>query len=129
MNIEEILDDLNGLINFKNVKTPVIATPLILASKNRKGLSSIEITQRILKVKQQLGLPVGTLPDGTPNLDDIMIGVIVKEIINALQTDARISVAVQPNSGIVNAQGVAGVIPVTVVGSVKTAQTAWGIIQ
>lgn len=129
MNIEDILSDLNGLLNFKTIKTPVIATPLILASKNRKGLSSIEITQRILKVKQQLGLPVGTLPDGSPNLDDVMIGVIVKEIVDAFLNDARISVAVEPKSGLIQVQGSAGPVPVVGTGFVTTTQTAWGVIQ
>lgn len=129
MNIEDILSDLNGLVNFKNIKTPIIAPPLILSSKNRKGLSSIEITQRILKIKQQLNLPVGTLPDGSPNLDDIMIGVIVKEIIDAFQTDARVAVAVEARSGLVQVQGTAGVIPVVAAGTVSTTQTGWGIIQ
>ena len=81
------------------------------------------------KIKQQLNLPVGTLPDGSPNMDDIMIGVIVKEIIDALQTDARVAVAVEARSGLVQVQGTAGVIPVVAAGTVSTTQTGWGIIQ
>lgn len=129
MDISIVISQLKNLLSFNNIKSTTIPPPLILASSNRSGLSSTKSTQNVLKKKQEIGLPVGTLPDGKPNLDDAMISFIIQEVFRALQEDAKIQIAIE-QFGSVTSSGVAGPgIPVSTQGIVTTIQTGGGIIS
>ena len=129
MTITDVISNLKTILSFNNIKSSSVPPPLVLAAADRSGLSATKSTQNILKKKQELGLPVGTLDDGTTNLDDIMIGYIIQEIFRALQEDAKIQIAVE-QFGSVTSSGVAGPgIPVTTEGVVTTIQTGGGIIS
>jgi hypothetical protein len=128
LTIKSIISNLNKLLKINTTKTQKIPTPLILASSNRSGLSAIVSTQNVLKAKQQLGLPTGTLPNGNDNYDDIMIKIILEEIYRALREDTVISVAIEPG-GQLTAAGTAGPIPCEVEGAITAIQSGNAIIQ
>jgi hypothetical protein len=108
---------------------PPIPTPLILVGVPlRSGLSPTKIASRIIARKSEAGLPVGVLPSGGISPDEIMERIRIEEIINALQQDAIISVAIPPGTA-VTAAGISPTGPVTVAGTTITLSKGYGVIQ
>ncbi len=129
MDLKAVVSQLKNLLSFNNVKSNTVPPPLILAASNRSGLSAIQMTQEFLKWKQEVGLPVGTLSDGSANLDDAAIGKLFEIMVKWMQEKAKIDVAVKMY-GTVTASGVAGPgLPVTTQGIVTTIQTGSAIIS
>jgi hypothetical protein len=109
--------------------SPPIPTPLILVGvPRRSGLSPTKIASNIIARKSEAGLPVGVLPSGAVNPDEIMERIRVEEIIKALQQDAKISVAIPPGITL-TAAGVSPTGPVSVFGSTITFIKGYGVIQ
>jgi hypothetical protein len=108
---------------------PTIPTPLILVGvKQRSGLSPSKIASRIIARKGEAGLPVGVLPSGAVAPDEAMERIRIEEIINALQQDAVITVAIPPGITL-TAAGVSAAGPVTVAGSTIYFAKGYGVIQ
>jgi len=108
---------------------PSLPTPLILVGvPTRSGLSPTKIASNIIARKSEAGLPVGVLPSGAINPDEIMERIRVEEIINAIQQDMIISVAIPPGITL-TAAGVSAAGPVSVFGSTITLTKAYGVAQ
>lgn len=108
---------------------PPIPTPLILVGvATRPGLSPIKIASRIIARKSEAGLPVGVLPSGAVNPDEIMWRIAVEEIIKAFQQEAIISVGIPPGITL-TAAGISPSVPVSVFGSTITFSKGYGVIQ
>ena len=90
-------------------KTPIppksIPTELLLiGSKYREGLSSIDIASKIIERKKEIGIGIGPLPSGAENIDLQMEVIRVEVIVDALITTAKVQVAL-PNIA-VTTQGI-----------------------
>ena len=108
---------------------PPVPTPLILVGvPKRSGLSPTKIASRIIARKSEAGLPVGVLPSGGIAPDEIMERIRIEEIINALQQEAIISVAIPPGITL-SAAGISPTGPVSVFGSTIMYSKGYGIIQ
>ena len=108
---------------------PPVPTPLILVGvPRRSGLSPTKIASNIISRKSEAGLPVGALPSGAVNPDEIMERIRVEEIIKALQEDALISIAIPPGITL-TAAGISPAGPVSVFGSTITYTKGYGVIQ
>ena len=108
---------------------PPVPTPLILVGVPRRaGLSPTKIASNIISRKSEAGLPVGALPSGAVNPDEIMERIRIEEIVKALQQDAKISVAIPPGITL-TAAGVSPAGPVSVFGSTITFTKGYGVIQ
>ena len=94
----------------------------------RSGLSPIKIASRIIARKGEAGLSVGVLPSGAVNPDEIMERIRMEELINALQQEAIISVAIPPGISL-TATGISPTGPVSVFGSTIIFSKGYGIIQ
>ena len=130
-NAKSVLNGIFSLFKTGNVNTNNlnIPTPLIiLGGKKKHGLSPIKIASNIIKRKPEAGLPVGTLPDGQTNPDEIMERIRVEEIVKALQQDAVITVAIPPGAS-VQANGLSPSGPVTVYGATITIHKGYAQIQ
>lgn len=128
-NIKNVLSALNKLFNFKTTSTPPIPLPLILTGvPNRDGISAQRVASNIIARKAEAGLPVGVLPNGEPNNDEILERIRAEEYFKELLQNAKIMVAIPPGSTIV-ANGASPSGPVTVVGSSTTIHKGFGIIQ
>lgn len=128
LTIQNITDQINDILSLNTSTPQEIPTPLVLLSQKRAGLSVKKIFAEVLKAKQELGLVVGTLPNGNPNLDDIMLYLTIEKIIDALKYDSNIKVTIEPG-GQLKAAGTAGVIPCAVTGIITDFQTGGAIIQ
>lgn len=115
---------LSSIGNATSVPTPLIMVGVPM----RSGLSPTKIATRIISRKGEAGLPIGVLPNGNTNPDEIMERIRVEEIIKAIQEDSIISVAIPPGITL-SAAGVSAAGPVSVFGSTITITKAYGIIQ
>jgi len=129
-NIEDIIGGFDKILNLSSVGgPPPIPAPLILVGvPRRSGLSPTKIASRIIARKSEAGLPVGVLPSGTVNPDEIMERIRIEEIINALQQDAVISVVIPPGISL-TAAGISPTGPVSVFGSTIYYAKGYGVIQ
>ena len=117
----------------KLFKVPVIPAPNVskvqtITSTLRPGLSATKIAANIIKRQSEAGAPIGVLDDGTDNISEKMERIRVEEIVNALISDARITVTVLPGQTIQGSGGNAGG-PVAVVGQTLTLGKGTGLIQ
>ena len=129
-NIDSIIEGFNKVLNLSSIGgPPPVPTPIILVGVPRRGgLSPTKIASRIIARKSEAGLPVGVLPSGAINPDEIMERIRIEEIIKALQQDAIISVAIPPGITL-TATGISPTGPVSVFGSTITISKGYGVIQ
>jgi len=129
-NIDSVIQGFDKVLNLSSIGgPPTVPTPLILVGvPRRSGLSPTKIASKIIARKSEAGLPVGALPSGSVNPDEIMERIRVEEIIKALQQDAVITVGLPPGMT-VQASGISPAGPVTVVGSSILPFKGYGVMQ
>lgn len=129
-NIDAIIGGFTKVLSLSSVGgPPSIPTPLILVGVPlRSGLSPTKIASNIIARKSEAGLPVGALPSGSVNPDEIMERIRIEEIVKALQQDMIVSVAIPPGITL-TAAGVSAAGPVSVFGSTITLTKAYGVVQ
>lgn len=129
-NIDTIIGGFTKVLSLSSVGgPPPVPTPLILVGVPlRTGLSPTKIASRIISRKSEAGLPVGVLPSGQVNPDEIMERIRIEEIVNALQQEAIITVAIPPGITL-TAAGISPTGPVSVFGSTIIYSKGYGVIQ
>jgi len=100
---------LNAFKGKSTPQPPLPPTLILTGSKLKSGLSSQKIAARIISRQKEAGAPFGNLPDGSDNISEQMEIIRVEEIINALLTEGKIQVVINPGIPVV-------VTPVTGVG-------------
>ena len=128
--IEAIIGGFDKVLSLSSVGgPPPVPTPLmIIGVPLRAGLSPTKIASRIIARKSEAGLPVGALPSGGINPDEIMERIRIEEIVKAIQQDMIISVAVPPGITL-TAAGISPTGPVSVFGSTITFTKGYGVAQ
>jgi len=128
--IDAIIGGFTKVLNLSSIGgPPPVPTPLILIGVPlRAGLSPTKIASRIIARKSEAGLPVGALPSGNINPDEIMERIRIEEIVKAIQQDMIISVAVPPGITL-TAAGISAAGPVSVFGSTITFTKGYGVAQ
>lgn len=107
---------------------PIPTPTIITGAPRRSGLSAIKIARNIIARKSEAGVPIGALPSGAANPEEIMWRIAIEEIIKGLQEDAIITVGIPPGTTITGVGGNAGG-PVNVFGSTITFTKGYGVIQ
>lgn len=127
--ISSIFDIITKALEASKTPPPEIPSLLLLAgAKLRPGLSPISIASRIIIRQSEAGAPVGVLPSGGKNVSEVMERIRVEEIINALMTEARVDVAINPGIPL-NANGANAGGPVVCVGATTGLGSGNGIIR
>jgi len=129
-NIDTLISGFDKVLKLDSVGTPTpIPSPLIYVGvPRRQGLSPTKIASKIIARKNEAGLPVGALPSGEVNPEEIMWRIAVEEIIKAFQEEAVLRVALPPGITL-TASGISPAGPVTVFGSTITFGSGYGTIQ
>lgn len=86
---------------FKLQQTPATPIPpplLMVGAKLRPGLSPRNIASRIISRQSEAGAPVGDIFSEDNNISETMEMIRVQEIVNALQTEAKIEIAIAPST-------------------------------
>lgn len=116
----------------QNLRSPaklISGIIMICGLLRRPGLSCILSTGNIIQMISKNGIPTDNLPDGSPNLMNLMISATVCEVFRALKEDANVQVAIEPGSINVVATGGNAGGPVTCTGPNINFATGKGLIQ
>jgi hypothetical protein len=114
---KSILSSLLSLFKIPNTIQTSIPKPLILASKNRPGLSAKLMASKVIQRQAEAGLNVGPLGTGETSPAEIMERIRMEEIVDAITTQMKIDLAIVPGGKSV-ITGNAGPIPVVGTGTV-----------
>jgi len=101
----------------------------ILAQKSlRMGLSADHLATNIMARFKEAGIPSGPLVNGAVNVMEAFTVILAEEIVDAIQNQMRVDVAIFPG-GMIQASGANAGGPVVSVGATINAQTGVGIAR
>lgn len=106
MGIEQICNSIKNL--FTKVRNPFPEIPKILlvcSMIKRPGLSTIQSTANIVKDLAKLGIPTGSMPDGSANLTVGLVFASTKEIFRGIKFDMKIQGGIVPGSLLIAGAG------------------------
>ena len=99
MGIEQICQTISNFFNNVRPPFPQLSRLLLVCSMIRRpGLSVIQSVANITKDLNKLGIPTGSMPDGSANLTVGVMFASTKEHHRAIKNDMSIQVGFQPAS-------------------------------
>ena len=99
MGIKQICNTIKNYFEKTRKPFPELPGLLIVCSMGKRpGLSTIQSTANIVTDIAKLGIPTGTMPDGSANLTVGFIYALTKEIFRAIRKDLNIQGAFLPGS-------------------------------
>lgn len=126
---KDILAAILSIFKIPDVPAPPIDPASILTTATRPGMSPRKIWSNILSELPSAGAPFGPLPSGAENVSEKVLYIQTKEMIKALQQDARISVSVPPGI-LVNGVAMSPVGPLPVIAvTTSPAHVGYGVAQ
>jgi len=128
--IKSIIKGINKLFDRVRPPAPQISRLLMVCSMmKRPGLSVITSVSNVANALAGLGIPIGTMPDGSTNLTLGFLNEYTSEIFRALKFDASVQVGIQP--GTMSSVGVGSNAggPMTVISNIINAGQGYGQIQ
>lgn len=125
---EEIANFFDFLFNDDRINLPKLSLFQILLAKLRPGLDSDITSSSIISRFQEIGIPSGPLPGGSPNVMEAYTKIVVEEIIESIQSDMRVDTAVEPGMVVTSAGANAGG-PVVSTGSNTAPHPATGVAR
>lgn len=129
ISLTSIFKTISSALDASRTPPPEIPSLLLLTgAKMRPGLSPILIASKIISRQSEAGAPIGVLPSGGRNIAEAMEVIRVEEIIDALLTDARIDVVINPGIPI-TAQGANAGGPMISIGQTISLGSGNGIIR
>ena len=127
--IDKVIGVVDNIMSVKLTLPPVNPILLAAGSKKRRGLSAKKITAEIIKKRGEIGAWVGPMPDGTANIEEQLEFIRVEAIINALQQDARIDIAMDPGAISITGTGGNAGGPVEIIGQSINTPSGTGTIM
>ena len=129
--ITSILNTLLGAFKLMQKPAQTIPPPLLLIGKNlRPGMSARNLASRIIsRYESEAGIPMGNVFSDGPNKEAMKVKIMSEEIVSMIQTEAKVSIAIDPGAIQITASGTAGPIPVVVQGSNTLYASGGGIIS
>ena len=133
MNISQITSSINSFFSAINAKiTKVVPMPAILllcAAMSRQGLSPLRSLSNVCKALEELGIPMGANPDGSPNLIISVLNEVFKEVYRSLTEEAVIQGCIEPGAMQVMSNGANGGGPMVSIGTNILPTHTWGVVQ
>ena len=133
MNISQITSSINSFFSAINAKiTKVVPMPAILllcAAMSRQGLSPLRSLSNVCKALEELGIPMGANPDGSPNLIISVLNEVFKEVYRSLTEEAVIQGCIEPGAMQVMSNGANGGGPMVCIGTNILPTHTWGVVQ
>ncbi len=125
---EEAADFMTYLIKDDKGFAMSSTLPQILISKIRPGMDSDLLASSIIARFDEIGIPRGALEGGHKNVMEHLIQVLAEEIIDMLQNDMRIDIAVDAGV-LVTASGANAGGPLVAVGASTAPHTGVGVAR
>ena len=130
MLIEQICNTITNLFNKLRPPFPQLNRLLLVCSMiKRPGLSPIYSTANVTKDLNKMGIPTGSMPDGSPNLTVAFVYTLINEVYRAMKKDASVQVGTQPGSMQIQGQGANAGGPVTIFGMNLSCGKSFGTIE
>ena len=128
--ISGIMNTILGAFNIPNTPVAPLPPPLILTgAKLRSGLSAESIAAEIISKQSDAGRVVGNVFADGPNVEEAMEAIRVKAIIDALLTEAKVDIVINPGIS-VNTVGIGNLgAPVVSQGATTSIGIGDGIIR
>jgi len=123
---EEISELLLALTEESRTSFPKLGLQQIIAAKVRPGLDDSSTAENIISRFPEIGIPNGVLENGSPNVMEEFVKVMVEEIFNSIKNESRTDIAVDSGM-IVTSVGASAVGPVTSTGANPAPHTATGV--
>lgn len=128
MSIAQICQTINDyFINIRNPFPQISRILLVCSMIRRPGLSTIQSVANITKDLNKLGIPTGSMPDGSANLTVAFVFASTKETYRAIKKDMSIQVGIQPGTAKIFGSGANVGGPVEIFGSVVTPGMGFGV--
>tara|TARA_R110000868_G_scaffold209966_6_gene459910 strand:+ start:4139 stop:4585 length:447 start_codon:yes stop_codon:yes gene_type:complete len=120
------------LAAFSMMKPPadILPPPLVMiGSKLRPGLSARDIAARVISRFSESDAISGEIFQEGNNVMTALVVIMMEEIVNAIQTEMKITNVMDPGAMVINASGANGGGPITVVGTNILPTSSTGIPQ
>ena len=104
----ELAELIEATLQDNGIKIPIPDPITILMSKIRTGMDASAISSSIKSRFEEIGIPQGTLDGGQPNVMEGYSDIMSAEIVNAIQSDMRIDVALGQGAVITQGSNSAG---------------------
>ena len=128
--IGNILKILQAIFSIMKQPADTIPPPLLfLGAKLRPGLSARDMAARVISRFSESDAVNGEIFQEGNNVMTALMVITMEEIVNAIQTEAKVSTIIDPGSIIMNASGANAGGPVTVVGTNINIPATTGVIQ
>ncbi len=130
LNISEELADLSlsFIVDSFDFSRNLTVYEIMAQKALRSGLNSDNLATNIIKRFKEAGIPSGPLVNGATNVMEAFTVILAEEIVDAIQNEMRVDVAVFPG-GMIQAAGANAGGPVASVGSTINAQSGIGIAK
>ena len=99
---DSIADFFSSLIQSQRNVLPKLSIWKILASKIRPGLDAAALSSSVISRFKEAGIPTGPLAEGVPNAMEEYTKIIIEEIVDAIQNEMRIDVAVDQGMQVIS---------------------------
>ena len=133
MNIAQITDKINSFFSTLDAKlTKVIPMPAILllcAAMSRPGLSALRSLSNVCKMFEEMGIPTGPNPDGSPNLIVAASHAILTEVYRAIEEDAVVQGGIASGEMMIVSQGANSAGAVVSKGSNVLPTKIWAVMH
>lgn len=129
MDIESVVETINTALDSADIEASTVP-PFLLkcSSMDRSGLSAYKIATKVIEQNKLVGIPTEPNPDGSDNLINLYTYNIVKAIVDALQNDASVQVAIPMESLMIQGNGANAGGAVTIIGTNILDSSSKGII-
>lgn len=125
---EEVADFLLFMLKEDRLQVPKLSLFQILAAKTRPGLSAELLASSVTSRFEEIGIPSGPLEGGAPNVMEAFVKIFSEAIVDAIQNDMRVDIAV--DTGVtVQASGANAGGPIVAIGSSIAPHTGTGIAR
>lgn len=123
---EEIATFFLYMLEEDRIPVPKLSLPQLLFAKGRPGMSSELLASSIISRFGEIGIPTGPIEDGTNNVMESFVKALSEEIIDHIQSQCRIDIAVDAGVKVQATGGNAGG-PLTAVGASFAPHTGTGV--
>lgn len=123
---DTIADFFSSLIMDERIKLPKLSLPQILIAKSRPGLNAAAISSSVISRFKEADIPTGALSEGVPNSMEEFVKIIMEELVDAIQNDMRVDIAVDQGMQVYST-GANAAGPVVSTGANIMAHTAVGV--
>jgi len=113
--LQKIINSIMGLLEKARAPfTPIPAIILACGVFKRPGLSPMMIAANVIKRQSEFGAPTGPLPDGSSNMMNSLIYVMVDEVVKEFQRNCVIESVVPAGTMVITGMGANAGGPVSI---------------